>query len=144
MKYLNFASALCVLFALLTFAGCSPDTAPDEIRKVMDKQVLAWNKGDIEAFMDGYWRSDSLKFVGKNGITHGWQTTLDNYRSSYRSKEQMGTLEFDLGQIEACGDQAFVLGRWHIRRESGDLGGYFTLYWKKIDGQWKIIIDHTS
>ena len=94
--------------------------------------------------MQGYWQSDSLMFIGKNGIKYGWQTTLDNYKSSYPDKATMGQLSFEVIKLEQANEYAYMLGKWSLMRKEDNPGGYFTLYWKKIDGSWVITIDHTS
>ncbi|HTH83502.1 MAG TPA: nuclear transport factor 2 family protein [Mucilaginibacter sp.] len=115
------------------------------ILKVLSTQQTAWNNGDVDGFMQGYWKSDSLLFVGKAAPTHGWQATLDNYKRGYPDKAAMGTLTFDILKVEVLDPQnAFVLGGWHLKREKDAPGGYFTLWFKKINGEWKIVCDHTS
>jgi len=136
---------LAIIILILTTMSCSNTTSQEkEILAVMDMQEQAWSDGDVEAFMQGYWQSDSLMFVGKNGIKYGWQTTLDNYKKSYPDKAAMGKLEFEVLKLEVNGDAAYMLGKWSLIRESDNPNGYFTLYWKKIDGDWLITIDHTS
>jgi len=115
-----------------------------EILTVMDMQEKAWNKGNIDDFMQGYWNSDSLMFIGKNGIKYGWKTTLENYKTSYPNKAAMGKLKFEIIKLEANNNTAYMLGKWSLQRDLDNPGGYFTLYWKKIEGKWVIIIDHTS
>ena len=115
-----------------------------EILAVMDMQEEAWSEGNIDVFMMGYWKSDSLMFIGKNGIKYGWQTTLDNYKKSYPDKATMGKLEFEILKLEVNDNSAYMLGKWSLIRESDNPNGYFTLYWKKIDSKWVITIDHTS
>ena len=124
----------------------SVDTLASEkaIRKVMQMQQDAWNRGDMEAYMQGYWQSEELQFVGKNGIKKGWQTTLDNYKKSYPDKSAMGKLTFDILDVQMAEDSAFVLGKWALKREKDNPSGFYTLYWKLNDGQWKIVIDHSS
>lgn len=115
------------------------------IRQVMHNQQEAWNRADIEAFMEGYWKSDSLKFIGRNGITYGWQTTLDNYKKSYPTPEAMGKLTFSVLTLDILSEtSAFMIGRWHLKRTNDEPGGHFTLLWRKINGKWVIIADHTS
>lgn len=115
------------------------------IEKIMKMQEDAWNEGNIEKFMEGYWNSDSLTFVGKSGLTYGWQATLNHYKGSYPDKATMGHLTFTLLKKERLGPHSFlVLGKWQLQREKGDTGGHFSLVWKKIKGQWVIINDHTS
>lgn len=111
----------------------------------MDKQATCWSNGDIEGFMDGYWKSDSLRFLGRRGLTKGWQTSLDNYKASYPNKQAMGKLVFKQISFEPLTDyQVFVVGRWSLEREKDTLSGYYSLLWKKIDGQWKVVFDHTN
>ena len=115
-----------------------------EILAVMQMQEKAWNNGNIGEFMQGYWQSDSLMFIGKNGIKYGWQTTLRNYKKSYPDKAAMGKLKFEIIKLEINNDAAYMLGKWSLVRENDKPNGYFTLYWKKIEGKWVITIDHTS
>jgi ketosteroid isomerase-like protein len=116
------------------------------IRQVLARQVEAWNKGDLEQFMEGYWKSDSLRFIGKSGVTYGWKATLANYQKSYPDKATMGTLRFEILHIEAVGKEAaFVVGKWYLQRpEKGDISGHFSLLWRKIKGNWVICTDHSS
>lgn len=115
------------------------------ILKVLENQRQGWNHGDMDAYMQGYWKSDSLLFVGKNGPTYGWQKTLDNYKKGYPDKSAMGFLTFDIKKVEFLAeDKAFVLGSWHLKREKDEPKGYFTLLLKKIDGEWKVVVDHSS
>ncbi|MDF2447971.1 MAG: hypothetical protein K0R26_475 [Bacteroidota bacterium] len=110
----------------------------------MEKQEMSWNKGDIAGFMDFYWHSDSLKFIGSKGITYGWQKTLSNYLNSYPSKEAMGILKFTNVEATQLSDSAiYVIGKWELNKEKM-AGGYFTLLWCKIDNKWVIVSDHTS
>jgi ketosteroid isomerase-like protein len=115
------------------------------IRQVMQRQQEAWNGVNLESFMQGYWKSDSLKFIGRHGITYGWQTTLDNYRKNYPTPEAMGTLTFTIVSLEMLGnDSAFMIGRYHLKRTADEPSGFFTLLWRKINDQWVIVSDHTS
>ena len=116
----------------------------EHIISIMNAQESAWNNGDIEQYMQGYWRSEQLKFVGKKGIKYGWQATLDNYKKSYSSKEKMGKLKFENIEIEVNNNTAFVLGKWKITLEDQVVEGYYSLLWKKIDQHWRIVIDHSS
>ena len=136
---------LLIILTSLTIMSCSKTPSQEsEILAVMDMQEQAWSDGNIDKFMQGYWKSDSLMFVGKNGIKYGWQTTLDNYKKSYPDKAAMGKLEFKVIKLEVNNETAFMLGKWSLIRESDNPNGHFALYWKKIDGSWKITIDHTS
>jgi ketosteroid isomerase-like protein len=115
------------------------------IIKLMDDQRQAWNRGDLDGFMQGYWKSDSLMFVGKTAPTYGWQNTLDHYKSSYPDKAAMGILTFEIKKVQILdATNAFVFGAWHLKREKDEPGGYYTLWFRKIDGVWKIVVDHTS
>ncbi|GGH15864.1 YybH family protein [Pedobacter zeae] len=115
------------------------------VLNLLEKQRTDWNKGDVEAFMQGYEKSDSLLFVGKTGPTYGWQKTLDNYKRGYPDKSAMGFLVFGIKKVEFLKpDLAFVLGSWNVKREKDELKGYFTLLIKKIKGEWKVIVDHSS
>lgn len=115
------------------------------IRFVLEQQLTAWNNGNLEAFMEGYWKSDSLRFIGKAGITYGWQNTLANYQKGYADKAAMGKLKFDIIKIERLSATCYnVIGKWHLTRSMGDIGGHFTLLFRKINKKWLIIQDHTS
>ncbi|MBK0380403.1 YybH family protein [Mucilaginibacter segetis] len=130
---------------LLVFTCCCFGQDRQAIIKLMNQQQIAWNNGDIPGFMQGYWKSDSLMFIGKNGPTYGWQQTLDNYKRGYPDKAAMGQLTFRIDKVELLGKRdAFVMGAWHLKREGDEPGGYFTLWFRKIDGEWKIVCDHTS
>ncbi|PWS27189.1 DUF4440 domain-containing protein [Pedobacter yonginense] len=134
---------LLCLVALNTYAQTPKDK--QAILDVLESQRQEWNKGNVEAYMQGYAKSDSLLFVGKNGPTYGWQKTLDNYKKGYPDKAAMGLLTFGIKKIDFLNqDVAFVLGSWNVKRAQDELKGYFTLLLKKINGQWKIIVDHSS
>ncbi len=117
----------------------------NQILSILDQQMIAWNKGDIDGYMQGYWQSDSLKFVGKNGITYGWENTLERYKKAYPNKLAMGILKFEILSLEILSnDSAFMLGKWSLQRKDDNPSGYFTLVWKKINGKWVIVTDHSS
>lgn len=121
------------------------DPAVAAIEKVMAMQEQSWNEGNIDKFMEGYWNSDSLTFVGKKGVTYGWKATLANYKKNYPDKETMGKLTFTLLKKEKLGpDSYLVIGKWYLQRTADEAGGYFSLTWKKMNGKWVIINDHTS
>ena len=109
----------------------SEDKAAIEL--VMSKQEQCWNKGDIDCFMEGYWKSDSLQFIGSRGLTYGWQQTLDNYKKSYPDKAAMGQLQFDILSMKMLSpENVLLIGKWHLSRsEKEDLGGHFSLNWMK-------------
>jgi ketosteroid isomerase-like protein len=115
------------------------------IRAVLDAQVAAWNRGDIEGFMEGYWRSPETVFVSGDTITHGWQTVLDRYRKGYSTREKMGTLAFsDLDIKLISKDAALATGRWQLQRAQDTPHGRFTLIFRKTKEGWRIVHDHTS
>ncbi|MCJ0741222.1 YybH family protein [Pedobacter montanisoli] len=136
---------LVVLLLITLKVSAQSPKDKEAILNVLEQQRLAWNKGDVEKYMQGYWKSDSLLFVGKNGPTYGWQKTLDNYKKGYPDKAAMGVLTFGIKKVEFLAkDKAFVLGSWHLQREKDEPKGYFTLILKKIDGLWKVVVDHSS
>jgi ketosteroid isomerase-like protein len=115
------------------------------IEQILATQEKAWNNGDIATFMVGYWKNDSLVFVGKNGPTYGFGKTLANYKKSYPDTAQMGKLHFDILSMKPLGKaHYFVVGKWHLKRTVGDVGGHFTLIFRKTKQGWKIIADHSS
>ena len=137
----RFLLLICLCCSL--FGKAQPPKAA--IRKLMAEQETAWNQGNIPTFMEGYWKNDSLLFVGKNGPTYGWQKTLDNYKKGYPDTATMGQLHFDLLQLKPLSsDYYFVLGKWHLQRTKGDVGGAFTLLFRRFKDGWKIIADHSS
>jgi hypothetical protein len=110
----------------------------------MKIQEDSWNNGNIREFMNYYWKSDSLKFIGSKGITYGWQKTLDNYLKNYPNKEAMGFLKFTIEEsTQLSATSIYIIGKWELQKEK-PAGGYFTLLWKKIEGIWVIVSDHTS
>ncbi|MBH2003473.1 MAG: nuclear transport factor 2 family protein [Sphingobacteriia bacterium] len=143
MKLLTLFAALLLMNTAT--AHKNAENPGEIIRQILEKQTAAWNRGDLEAFMQGYWKNDSLLFVGKNGPTYGYNTTLQNYRKSYPDNATMGQLKFTLLQIRPLSsDTWFVLGKWALTRTAGDVSGHYTLLFKKINGQWVIIADHSS
>ncbi|WP_201978436.1 YybH family protein [Hymenobacter rubidus] len=118
----------------------------EEIVKVLTTQTAAWNRGDIPGFMAGYWKSDSLVFIGRKGPTYGWQPTLENYQKNYPDAAAMGKLDFSGLRVTPLNPGAAqVIGRWHLARpKAGDLQGYFLLVLREIDGKWVVAADHTN
>jgi hypothetical protein len=131
------------LFATLTIQSQSTEPKDKEsILKIMDIQEKAWNDYDLEGFMQGYMKSDSLKFYGSNGLTFGWSKTLENYKKNYPSKDHTGSLKFKINDISKINDGAyFVMGEYYLTRTIGDANGVFMIIFKKINGKWKIIAD---
>jgi hypothetical protein len=115
------------------------------IRQLLNRQSSDWNRGDITAFMNGYWENDSLMFAGKNGVTYGWANTLNNYKKGYPDTAAMGKLNFDIIKVKRLSKKYyFVVGKWFLKRSIGDIGGHFNLLFEKINGRWVIIADHSS
>ena len=115
------------------------------IRQILDNQTAAWNRGDIDGFMKGYWENDSLMFIGKSGVTYGWSNTLKNYKKNYPDTATMGKLTFTLIQFKKLSEEYYhVTGKWFLKRSIGDIGGHYTLLFRKINGRWVIISDHSS
>ena len=140
MKYL----AIITLF-ISQLATAAPSSPAQAIRQVMSAQQAAWNNGNLEAFMTGYWHSDQLRFASGNSYRHGWQTTLDNYLKGYPDRATMGQLTFDIIEIETISaDAALVFGHWQLQRAKDLPQGLFSLVFRKIDGHWLITRDHTS
>ena len=135
-----------VLFCLMLLLSCfSFGQDKKAITNLLEKQRLAWNRGDLDGYMQGYWKSDSLLFVGKNGPKYGWKSTLENYKKSYPDDDAMGMLTFNIMQINIIDlKNAFVLGGWHLKREKDEPQSFFTLWLRRIKGEWKIVADHTS
>lgn len=134
-----------LLIFILVISTIAQSTDEQSIRTILAQQTLAWNNGNQEAFMKGYWQSDSLMFIGKSGITYGWQKTLDNYKKNYPDTASMGKLNFDLLSVKPVAkNYFFVVGKWHLTRSIGDVGGVFTLLFRKVKNQWVIIADHSS
>jgi ketosteroid isomerase-like protein len=136
---------LLTFFLSILGLAAFPQKEVATVKSLMDQQQSAWNRFDIEGFMEHYWKSDSLKFIGSKGLTYGWQKTLDNYKKSYPDKEAMGQLTFDINSAELLGKTSvYVIGKWTLHKKNGEAGGYFTLLWKKINNKWVIVADHTS
>ncbi|HEY0459575.1 MAG TPA: DUF4440 domain-containing protein [Pyrinomonadaceae bacterium] len=145
MKNILLAMILILGTAATALAQSKDEKIKADIRKVMDEQVAAWNTGDIEGFMKGYWKSEQLVFVSGDRVTKGWQPTLDGYKKSYNSRAKMGVLSFtDLEITVTSKESAVVLGRFTLVRETDKPTGMFTLNFRKFKDGWKIIIDHTS
>ena len=116
-----------------------------EVRNLLAKQNAAWNRGDVDAFMVGYWESDSLMFIGQSGITYGYKNTLANYKKNYPDTTVMGKLTFTLIHLKQLSSEYFhVTGKYYLTRTIGDASGHFTLVFRKINGKWVIISDHSS
>ena len=147
---------LKTLFLSILMSACGNSKKADHIHnqekviasinEKMSEQETCWNNGDLECFMQHYWKSDSLMFIGKSGLTYGWQPTLDNYISGYPDKSAMGKLTFTNEVKEFIDIETVqVIGQWELQRDSlENLGGYYSLLWKLKNGEWVIVSDHSS
>lgn len=134
--------AMCCIGTACLFAQLSRE---DAIRDVLDKQVTAWNHGDIDGFMEGYWKSEKLSFVTASGVTRGWQNVIERYRRGYPDRKTMGMLAFsDLEITLLSRDSAMVLGRWQLQRDADRPEGHFTLVLRRFPAGWRIVHDHTT
>ena len=136
---------LTIALLFLTQVSFAQNKDVKAIQSILDHQITAWNKGDLNAFMEGYLHSDSLVFIGKNGPKYGYENTLANYKKNYPDTSHMGKLLFEIVSIKALNpNYYFVIGKWKLARTVGDLNGVYTLLFKKTKDGWKIIADHSS
>jgi len=144
----GFLFLIILLITCFTSKNCYAQDFNEEkdvILHNIQKQENAWNDGDLEAYMQAYWKSDSLRFITQKGVTKGWTKTLHHYQTAYPNIQTMGRLSFSVISIEfLCYDKALVVGSWLVTREKDQLFGYFTLIWQNINGKWVITVDHTS
>lgn len=134
-------SILILLFSS-AFAQSQDELA---VRKVLSDQVNAWNRGSINDFMKGYWKNDSLSFVSHDNVTYGYNKMVDHYKKTYKDTTAMGKLFFALISVKKLSPEYyFVIGKWMLKRSIGDIGGNYTLLFRKINSKWVIITDHTS
>ena len=144
-KTLMVASLLLLLGLVPAYGETKAAKDAKAIQAVLDAQVAAWNRGDIEGFMEGYERSEKTVFVGGDNVTRGWQTVLDRYKKNYDSREKMGTLTFTDLEITPIGnDGALVLMRWHLQRAKDEPHGRSTLLMRRTKQGWRIVHDHSS
>lgn len=141
----NYLIVICFVFS--TILTAQEEVNPVDMKavlSVMEAQESAWNKGDLERFMMGYWQNEALVFVGRSGPTYGYVNTLDSYRKGYPDKETMGELHFDiLHQQQWDNNTVQVIGKFTLIRSKDRPTGFFTLLFRKIEGQWKIVSDHS-
>ena len=123
----------------------SASRAESQIRQLLAHQADAWNRGDIDAFMTSYWKSDETTFVGASGIARGWQAVLERYHRTYPNRESMGRVTFSNIEVhQECPNSAFVIGQYHLQREKDHPSGIFTLDLRKFGDGWRIVLDHTT
>jgi ketosteroid isomerase-like protein len=151
IRLVTVGAALILLFALGVRTGRQTKAAETReadktaITVVLDAQQAAWNRADVDTFLVGYWHSPELTFSGSSGVSRGWDDVMARYKKSYPDQAAMGHLDFSELEFHFLGpDAALVLGRWHLKREKGDVGGVFSLVWQRFPDGWKIIHDHTS
>lgn len=145
--YLERSTLLLIIF--LTSYSLAEDHAPTDERAAvltaLHNQQEAWNAGDLNKFMQGYWKSDSLVFVGRNGPKFGFNTTRLNYQKSYPNKEMMGILNFTVLYLKQWDAKTIqIIGKYALKRVNDHPAGFFTLLYRKINGEWKIVSDHSS
>jgi ketosteroid isomerase-like protein len=142
MKKIRLLSIVSMFMALSGFAQPADEK---EILGILDRQTQAWNRGDLESFMKGYWENDSLMYIGKGGVTYGYASTLNSYRKNYGDTARMGKLTFQILHLKRLSsDYYFIVGKWFLKRSAGDIGGHYTLLFRKQNGKWEIIADHSS
>lgn len=134
------------IISIVFFSSATAQSKDEQtIHTLLEEQRQAWNTGNLETFMGTYWQSDSLMFIGKSGVTYGWQNTLNNYKKGYPDTAAMGKLKFDILEVRRLSVMYFfVVGKWHLTRSIGDVGGHFTLLFKKVKNKWVIVADHSS
>jgi hypothetical protein len=137
--------AFYFIFFLISVSAVAQSKDEAAIRKLLARQSNDWNNGNIAGFMEGYWKNDSLMFIGKSGITYGWNNTLSNYKKGYPDTAAMGKLNFTILKVKRLSNKNYwVVGKWFLKRSIGDVGGYFDLLFEKVNGEWVIIADHSS
>lgn len=144
---MNIKKHLFVLVFSLSFFGFSQSdsTIIKEVMQVLNAQENAWNVHDLETFMAGYWNADALVFVGSKGPTYGWKPTLEKYKKGYPTPELMGQLAFEVLNTVVWDKQTVqMIGKFTLTRKEDQPQGYFSLLWRKIEGQWRIVSDHSS
>lgn len=136
---------ILLLFLCISTLVYSQSKDEKDIRQLLTIQTQSWNRGDIEGFMQTYWKSDSLMFIGKSGVHFGWQETLNNYKKGYPDTTAMGKLSFGIIAVKKLSPEYYyVVGKWMLKRTIGDLSGHYDLLLRKIKGKWYIIADHSS
>ncbi len=132
------------LLACSLFSTAQSDKDVAKVQAILHQQAKDWSAGDIDAFMASYWQSEQLQFIGSEGVTYGWQSTLDGYKRRYPDRAAMGQLRFEVLRVDKRSRKVITLiGKFHLKREIGDLDGIFLLVWKKIKGKWLIVADQT-
>ena len=134
-----------LLFSLFCFKAAAQSGDEAEIRKILSDQTTAWNRGSVDDFMKGYWNNDSLIFIGRSGLSYGYRQALENYKKNYSDTAHMGKLFFTLLKLQRLSPGYYlVIGKWFLKRSVGDIGGVYSLLFRKMNGKWVIVLDHTS
>lgn len=142
---MNMKRILTVLLCLGFLQLAAQNRDEKAILDLLNSQADQWNKGNIDEFMKGYWNNDSLMFIGKSGVTYGYNNTLNNYKKNYVNADEMGKLTFEFLKVSKISSEYYwVLGKWFLKRTVGDVGGHYTLLFRKINGKWLIVADHSS
>ena len=145
IKISKMKKILIPIFCCIVLSSFAQNKNETAIRKMLAAQEAAWNNGDLEKFMIGYWNNDSLLFIGKNGPKYGYNTTLDNYKKGYGDTTKMGKFTSTILNMKKLSSKYyFVVGKWYLKRSIGDVSGHYTLLIKKIKGEWVIVADHSS
>ncbi len=140
-KIICFALVLCQF----QLNGNGQNKDEKTLLKILEEQTFYWNKGDLDNFVKGYWNNDSLMFIGSSGVVYGYQNTLDRYKETYGDSSKMGKLQFEIIHVKKLSPvYYYVVGKWFLKRTAGDVGGHYTLLFHKINGEWKIVADHSS
>jgi ketosteroid isomerase-like protein len=149
--YLTLGLILAALLTAASLSSARPTAKPPEasdaaaILALLNDQTAAWNRGDVEGFMNGYWNSDQTEFVSAEGVTRGWQTLLERYRRAYPDRKAMGHLSFANLEIRVeCPSSAYAVGEYHLHRDNDDPSGLFTLNFRKFPEGWRVVVDHTT
>jgi ketosteroid isomerase-like protein len=136
---------IITFLAIITLNAAAQNKDVQTIKSILNAQTKQWNAGNLEAFMTGYWQNDSLLFIGNTGPKYGYNTTLENYKKSYPDTAHMGKLSFDIVSVKMLSPAYyFVVGKWFLKRSVGHVGGMYTLLFRKINGKWLIVVDHSS
>lgn len=149
---LAWVAAAVAFHCATTWGQSDPSTTlwvegmPSDVAETMQRQQEAWNRADLEGFMNGYLESDELMFIGKSGVTYGHEATLQRYITGYPDAAAMGTLTFkNLHWIQLGRDAGWLMGQWALSKpQSEDASGMYTLLWRKVSGIWVIVADHSS
>lgn len=134
-----------LFFVFIAFNSYSQTKDEVAIKQILKTQENAWNTGNLDAFMIGYWNNDSLMFIGKKGLTFGYNATLENYKKSYPDTAYMGKFTSTLISIKKLSNEYyFVIGKWELNRTVGNIFGHYSLLFRKIKGKWVVVADHSS